>query len=117
MLHSNKLRLVDFFDSVTGGAVATAASVPIPNLTAEDEAVMGQAFMRMGQWEMEETALRMARKYYPAVAKITQQAHILKTFEDEKLKYQMAFLNTLALFDLVWIFLGLGIGYTIAVYD
>ena len=117
MVHSNKLNLIDFFDSVTGGGGGMVESEPIPDLTDADQAVMDHVYMRLGEWSENETELQMARRYYPAVAKIIQQAGILKTFKDEKLTYQMAFLNTLGLFDLVWIFLGLTIGYAVAVFD
>lgn len=114
MQHSNKLSLVEMFDSATGGGTVPE---PIPDLTSEDESVFDKVSMRLAQWSEEETELQMARKYYPAVAKITQQAMILHTFEDQKLTYQLAFLNTLGLFDLVWIFMGLGIAYAVTVFD
>ena len=116
MLHSNKLSLLDLFDSATGGPGA-AQIPPIPNLTAEDEAVMEKVWVRLTQWSDEEKELQMARTYYPAVSKMTQQAKILDTFKDKRLTYQLAFLNTLGLFDLVWIFLGLGMGYAVTVFD
>lgn len=116
MLNSNKLSLLGFFDHVTGGGRA-GASDPFPALTSEDEAVFDEVSLRLMQWSEDETELQMARKYYPAVARITQQAKILDTFKDRRLTYQLAFLNTLGLFDLVWICMGLGIGYAVTVFD
>ena len=116
LLHSNKLSLLDFFDSATGGGNPVAPK-PIPDLTIEEEAVLEQASMRQVQWYDEKTDKQMARKYYPAVSKLSQQAKILDVFKDKKLTYQLAFMNTLGLFDMVWILMGLGLGYATAVFD
>jgi hypothetical protein len=115
MLNSNKLSLLGFFDRVTGGGAGS--SDPFPALTSEDAAVFDEVSLRLMEWFEDETELQMARKYYPAVARITQQAKIFDMFSDRKMTYQLAFLNTLGLFDLVWICMGLGIGYAVTVFD
>ncbi len=112
--HSNKLSMVDFFDAATGGGVEMP---PIPDLTGEDEEMLDLASARMFEWLDAETHLQMMRKYYPAVSKMAQQAKTLKMLQDSKLTYKMAVLNTLGLFDLVWILTGLSMGYAIAVFD
>ncbi len=114
LVHSNKLDTIGFIDSITSGGGSTK---PIPNLTAEDEAVMTAAYVKIAEWEEAETHLRMARKYYPALAKLINQAAIIKTCENEDTKYQAAFLSTLGLFDLLWVMVGLGAAYGIAAMD
>ena len=112
--HSNKLSMIDFFDALTSGGTET---VPIPNLTVEDEEVMASAWGRIGEWLDTETNLQMMQKYYPAVSKMAQQAKYLKMLADSKLTYKMAVLNTFGLFDLIWIFMGLSMGYAMTAFD
>ncbi len=114
--HSNKLGVIDFFDNViSGGGFEPATS--IPGLTEADEEVMSNAYTKIVEWDEADTGRQMARKYYPALSKLINQANIIKTYEDEDKKYQTAFMSTLGLFDLVWVMLGLGVAYAISAID
>ena len=110
---SNKLNVVDFFNTVTSGGQSTVISKP-----GEDEdVIMSRAYDRMIEWTDQEQELQMARKYYPVFSRLAQQADIQRLLEDPKLTWHAALLNTLGLLDLVWIMLGLGLGYIMASYD
>jgi len=88
-----------------------------PELDAEGEAVFGKARQRMFEWEENETALRNVRKYFPALARLANQCELLRILENPQRTFTLALIDTVGLFDIVWILLGLGLAYIALALD
>jgi hypothetical protein len=89
----------------------------MPELDAEGEAVFAKARERQFEWEQDETALRNTRKYFPALMRLAGQCNLQCLLEKPKEVMQLAFIDTIGLFDSLWILLGLGFTYIMLVFD
>ncbi len=89
----------------------------MPELDAEGEAVLAKAYERLFEWEQNETALRNTRKYFPALMRLAGQCNLQRLLEKPKEVMQIAFLDTIGLFDSLWILMGLGFTYIMLVFD
>lgn len=82
-----------------------------------DMAIVSQAASRAFQWKFEKLGPRYTKKYQPAINKLIQQAEALRMLEDPEKVFQYGLLKSLGLFDLVWIMLGMAIGFVIVIFD
>lgn len=114
LLASNKTNVYSHLMGVLGSG---PDAPPQPEIEPEDEAMLGLAGERVMQWTMEESRLRNARQYVPALNCIATQAEIYRKLQTPDSAYQFAFLSILGLFDVLWILLGLGLAYVAAVLD
>jgi hypothetical protein len=89
----------------------------LPELDTEGEAVFEKAGQRMFEWEENETAVRNARKYFPALACLAHQCELLRMLENPRRAFQWALIDTVGLFDIVWILLGMGLAYITLALD
>ena len=110
---SNKTNILDYFADLTANSTGSTS----PDLDAEGEEIFTKAYQRLFEWEENKTALRNARKYYPALATIATQCKIQNKLEkpDEIMLY--AFIVILGLFDILWIFMGMGLALGMAAFD
>ena len=89
----------------------------LPEIDEEDQELFGEAYKRLGQWELDETSVRFAKKYFPALNRLAQQCEIKRIFQDTEKAFKYALLMSIGLLDLVWIMLGTGLGFVILVFD
>ncbi len=89
----------------------------MPELDAEGEAVFGKAWGRMFEWQLNETALRNTRKYFPALMRLRDQCRMQRILQKPKESMQFAFINTIGLLDSLWILMGLGFTYFTLAFD
>lgn len=86
-------------------------------MDAEQEAVFEKAWQRMGEWEENETAIQNTRKYFPALKRLATQCELLRTLENPQWAFQVAMIDTVGLFDIIWILLGMGSAYIMLALD
>lgn len=91
--------------------------IEIPVIEDADEEVFAEVSKRLFQWHFDKTSVRYAKKYYPALKKLERQCEKLRVFEKEEKLFKHALIQTVGFFDLVWILLGMGIGFGIVVFD
>ncbi len=89
----------------------------MPELDAEGKAVFVKAWGRMFEWEENKTSLRNTRKYFPALMRLANQCKMQRILKKEKEVMQLAFFDTIGLFDSLWILLGLGFTYFTLAFD
>lgn len=110
---SNRTNLMDYLTSFGGYSTIDSLS----DLTEEDEEVLGLAFSKSMEWQMNEESVRVARQYYPALSLLVDQAEIERRMEDPGKTFQHAVMEGIGLFDLIWIMVGLGGAYGLAASD
>ena len=88
-----------------------------PELDAEGEEVFSKAYQRLFEWEESKTALQNARKYFPALVTVANQCELQRILEKPDKAMQVAFLDTLGLFDALWILLGMGLSFGLLALD
>ncbi len=89
----------------------------MPEIVEEDQQIYSEAASRMFQWQMDETAVGFAKKYYPALNRMMQQCETLRILEDTEKVFQYALMRGLGVFDLVWILVGIGLAFVTLSYD
>ncbi|MHC4386284.1 MAG: zinc ribbon domain-containing protein [Planctomycetota bacterium] len=108
LLASNKTNPYAYLASVLGSG---PDAPPEPEMEGEDEAMLDLAYSRLGQWMDEELELRKARQYFAAVNYISGQANLQRVLEKPDTALKFAFLDTLGIFDALWVLLGMGLAY------
>jgi len=88
-----------------------------PELDDEGKLVFRKAFRRQIEWYENKTELRNLRKYFPALARLTEQCKLQRIMENPRSAFKFALANTMGLFDLIWILMGLALGYFALVFD
>jgi len=88
-----------------------------PDLSEIPEDILSQANIKLVEWQLNNKHLRMAKKYFPAISRISEQANMLTIFNDPEKSFKYAMIGTIGFFDLVWILLGMSLGYLTLVYD
>jgi hypothetical protein len=67
-------------------------------------------------WE-DSDALKMARQYYPAYAKLMSQAQLIHNLQNSDDLFKFAFIASLSALDMIWIALGIGGAFVITGLD
>ncbi|MHC4836376.1 MAG: hypothetical protein ACYTCN_10675, partial [Planctomycetota bacterium] len=88
-----------------------------PEMEGQDEAMFELASNRLGEWFVEELELRKARQYFAALNCIAIQANTQRLLEKPDTAFKFAILDTLGLFDALWILLGMGLAYSMLAMD
>ena len=103
--------------ALVSNAGSSSNESQMPELDAEGEAVFTKAYGRMFEWEQDKTALRNTRKYFPALMRIAGQCKMQRILKKPKEVMQLAFLDTIGLFDSLWILMGMGFTYLTLAFD
>ena len=114
LLASNKTNVYAHLMSVLGSG---PDAPPRPKMEAEDESMFNLAFSRLGEWSQEELEQRKARQYFAAMNFISEQANLQRLLEKPDTAFKFAILDTLGLFDALWILLGMGLAYSMLAMD
>jgi hypothetical protein len=105
---SNKTNVYAHLASILG----SAPDVPKrPEIQEQDQPMFDMAWAKMGEWEETETDFQNARKYFPALNCIGSQCETDRLLSKPETAFQFALLDTLGLFDALWILLGMGLAY------
>jgi hypothetical protein len=113
LLDSNKTNILAFFSEAGTGS----SSTPKREIEPEQEEIYGKANARMFEWEQEETSIRWARKYYPAINRLGGQVEMQRILEKPETMMRVAVIETIGVLDLIWVLGGLGLAYLILVAD
>ncbi len=105
------------FLTYVANAGSNSIESKMPELDAEGQAVFDKAHERQFEWELNETALRNTRKYFPALMRLKGQCRMLRILEKPKESMQLAFIDTIGLLDSLWILMGLGFAYLTLAFD
>lgn len=103
--------------ALVSNAGSSSSGSQMPELDAEGEAVFAKAWGRMFEWEENKTALQNTRKYFPALMRLANQCKMQRILKKEKEVIQLAFIDTIGLFDSLWILMGLGFTYFTLAFD
>ncbi|MHC4288648.1 MAG: hypothetical protein ACYSSK_01070, partial [Planctomycetota bacterium] len=114
LLASNKTNVYAYLMSVLGSGPDAPAR---PEMEGQDEAMFELASNRLGEWFVEELELRKARQYFAALNCIAIQANTQRLLEKPDTAFKFAILDTLGLFDALWILLGMGLAYSMLAMD
>lgn len=114
LLASNKTNIYAHLMSVLGSG---PDAPPRPKMEDEDEALFELASNRLTEWYEQELELRKARQYFAALNCISVQANLQRLLEKPDTAFKFAILDTLGLFDALWILLGMGLAYLTLAMD
>lgn len=114
LLASNKTNIYAHLATILGSG---PDAPPRPEATDEDEAMLDLASTRMMEWYEQELELRKARQYFPALNCIAGQANLYRLLEKPDTAFKFAILETLGLFDALWILVGMGLAYITLAMD
>ena len=89
----------------------------MPEIEGGDREIFTEVAKRIFQWQFEETSVRYAKKYYPALNRLEQQCYALQILEDPEKVFQYALAKSIGVLDLVWIMLAMSIGFGIVIFD
>lgn len=111
---SNKTNIYAHLTTLIG----SGPEVPqMPEMLPEEEAMFDKAYAKMGEWADQESELQMTRKYFPALSKMADQCETQRLLEKPDTAMKFALLATFGLFDVIWILLGMGLGYVTVALD
>lgn len=82
----------------------------------EENELYNRAITLLFGWE-EPDAIRMARVYYPAYARLAYQAQLQNRLSGTTDIFKFAFMQTLSAMDMIWIALGIGGAFIISTID
>jgi hypothetical protein len=114
LLASNKTNIYAHLMSTLGSG---PDAPPRPKMEGEDEAMFALAYTRLSEWFEGELELRKARQYFPALNCISGQANLYRLLEKPDTAFKFAILDTLGIFDALWILLGMGLAYLTLAMD
>ena len=78
---------------------------------------MSKADSVAANWEEDIHLRDAARKYYPALSAIFTQADIQRKLEAPDGGFRFALINSIGLFEVFWIFIGLSGAYGMTVFE
>lgn len=105
---SNKTNIYAHLATILGSA---PEAPQLPEISEEDQPMFDMAWQRMVEWEENETDLQQARKYFPALNCVAAQCETDRLLQKPDTAFKFAMIDTLGLFDCLWIFLGMGLAY------
>lgn len=114
LLASNKTNIYAYLISQLGSG---PESPPLPEMGEEDESMFELASEQLAKWFEEEVELRMARQYFAGLNCICGQANLQRLLEKPETAMKFAIMDTLGLFDALWILLGMGLAYLTLALD
>ncbi len=106
----------NIFDSLVK-ATYGPARVNEPNYTDSEAEIIEKAQSHSMEWFENDQQLESARLYYPALNQLCIQTEWIKILENPSKTFMFGFFATLGLLDVLWTLVGLGLGYTTAVFD